>query len=385
MRLRTIALTSFVRRRARAVFLVSGLLIGIATVVALLSLTASLTAQAKTSMKSYGANIMIAPRTNDVSLTYAGMSVGGVSVGEREIDAADLARIDAIPASPSIAVVAPELVGAVTANGQKALLMGVRPDDQFKLKQWWSVDLGRAPRNDHEMIVGAAAARALKLDMGSYVRINGRRFTVTGVLRETGSQDDDLLIADLGAVQDVLDKPGKLTMIEVAALYSGASVDEIVAQLSDALPQARVTAMQEVVRSRLHAVDRFRQFSYVVAGVVIAIEILVVFLTMMSSVSSRTREIGVFRALGFRSTHIVRLILIEGAVASLIAGVLGYAAGMAASSFVLPLVADGAQLDWSPFLAPAAVLLALTVGALATLYPALHASRLDPTEALRAL
>ena len=133
------------------------------------------------------------------------------------------------------------------------------------------------------------------------------------------------------------------------------------------------------------AVDQFRGFSYAIVGVVIAIEALVVFVTVMGSVSERTHEIGVFRALGFRRVHITRLIMIEAVIASVIAGVLGYLAGMGTTYAVLPLVAHSAQVAWAPLLGIAAVAMAVLIGALASLYPAMHAGKLDPTEALRAL
>jgi putative ABC transport system permease protein len=265
------------------------------------------------------------------------------------------------------------------------LLMGVRPADEFKLKRWWSVDKGRPPANGHELVAGAAAAETLHLQMGDYVQISGRRFTVTGILGPTGAQDDDLLVADLRAVQKVLHKPGQITLVEIAIAYAGASVDDVVAQLSSALPDAEVTAMQEAVESRLHAVDEFRSFSYAIIGIVVAIETLVVFLTMMGSVSERTREIGVFRAIGFRRVHIARLIVVEAVIAGVIAGIIGYAAGMATTYAVLPLLARDADVAWIPLLGVAAVALAVIIGALASLYPALHAGKLDPTEALRAL
>ena len=109
------------------------------------------------------------------------------------------------------------------------------------------------------------------------------------------------------------------------------------------------------------------------------------FLTVMGSVSERTREIGVFRAIGFRRVHITRLILIEAVIASTLAGVLGYAAGMAVTYVVLPLVARSAEVAWAPLLGLVAVVLAVAIGGLASLYPALRAGKMDPTEALRAL
>ena len=80
------------------------------------------------------------------------------------------------------------------------------------------------------------------------------------------------------------------------------------------------------------------------------------------------------------------LILIEAAAASLLAGVLGYLVGMGASLLLLPCFAgDGVSVSWTPAVAGAAVGLAVVIGSVGSLYPALHASRLDPTVALRAL
>ncbi|HET6496004.1 MAG TPA: ABC transporter permease, partial [Thermoleophilia bacterium] len=371
MHLRTIAFANLWRRKARAAFLVTGILIGVGTSVALLSLAESMTGQAENTMQTYGANILVSPDSKDVGLSYGGMTIGGVSVSDHVLRQADLDRIESIPARSALRVVAPELVGAVTAKGQRVLLMGAHPAAEFKLRSWWSVDTGRPPANGRELVAGAAAAKALDLQMGDYVTIRGRRFTVTGLLRETGAQDDHLLIANLAAVQQILKRPGKLTLIQVAAEYGATPVDEVVRQLEAALPQARVTAMQEVVKSRLHALDQFKSFSYAIVGVVVAIEALVVFITMMGSVNERTHEIGVFRAVGFRHVHITRLILLEAVVASLLAGVLGYVAGMAVTYAVLPAVTQGAQVAWMPVLAVAAVALAVATGGLASLYPAL--------------
>ena len=82
----------------------------------------------------------------------------------------------------------------------------------------------------------------------------------------------------------------------------------------------------------------------------------------------------------------MRLILLESAVVSLLAGILGYLTGMGITRLILPFMTEQQlHLQWNPLLGAAAVTLALVVGCIASFYPALQASRLDPTEALRAL
>lgn len=386
MRLSSVAWDNLRRRSSRAAFLVAGLLIGIATVVTLLTLSRALTVQAQNQLETYGANIVVAPQTDDLSLTYGGVALGGVRLQARDLREADLARIKSIPNRKNIAIVAPELLGAVEVQGRQTLLLGVRPGDEFRLKRWWKVD-GRPPAAGDELVAGSAAARRLGLRIGDAVALDGRDFTVTGVLRPTGSQDDELLVTELGAAQELLDKPGRVTLVQVAALCSDCPVEEIAVQLGDVLPGTRVTAMQQVTRNRMQALEVFRTFSYVIAAIIIAIEALVVFVTMMGSVNARTREIGIFRALGFRRSHVTRLVLMEAAAASVVAGILGYLVGMAASYILLPLFAEGlgVTVSWTPPLAAGAVLLAVLIGSLGSLYPALHASRLDPTVALRAI
>jgi putative ABC transport system permease protein len=174
--------------------------------------------------------------------------------------------------------------------------------------------------------------------------------------------------------------------VEVAALCGDCPVEEMVEQIAAVLPYTKVSAIQQVVKSRMFALEQFRVFAMGVAAVVILIGALVVFVTMMGSVNERTREIGIFRALGFRRGHIIRLILTEAVSVSLLAGVLGWLAGMGITRLILPFLAkEHPHLVWDPLLAVGAVILAVTVGALASFYPALHASRMDPTEALRAL
>ncbi len=385
MKLETIALNNLRRRKSRLVFLVAGLLIGVATVVTLVSLSTNLIEDVQHKMENYGANILITPHSDDLSLSYGGISLGGVSVDPQEIHQADLSLIETIPNYRNIAAIAPKVLGALEVRGQRVMLMGVEAEKEFSLKKWWSVN-GRPLISDHEMVAGATLARKLDLKTGDRVEIAGETFTLTGVLAATGSQDDQILVVALPTLQRLLGKEGRVSLVEVAALCGDCPVSDMVTQISQVLPGANVSAIQQVVKTRMHALEQFRNFSLAIAAVVLLIGALVVFVTMMGSVNERTREIGIFRALGFRQSHIMRLILLESALVSLVAGMLGFLAGMGASELILPLMAEHhSALHWDPRLGVASVLLALIVGAAASFYPALKASRLDPTEALRAL
>jgi putative ABC transport system permease protein len=385
MKLHTIAFNNLRRRKARLTFLVAGLLIGIATVVTILSLTSSLTMEAEHKLDSFGANILITPRSDDLSLSYGGISLGAVSVDARELRQQDLNRIFDIPNAGNIAAVAPKVLGAVEVGAARVLLMGVNAEHEFHIKRWWSVE-GRPLAAEDELVAGSGVARALGLDLGDQVALEGRTFTVTGILRETGSQDDHLLIGSLPAVQRLLGKEGVVSLAEVVALCGDCPVEDMVKQISSVLPGAKVSAIQQVVKTRMHALEQFRTFSLGVAAVVLLVGALVVFVTMMGSVNERTREIGVFRALGFRRSHVMRLILMEAAGVSLLAGILGFVGGMGLTRLILPFLAqDHPHLVWDPMLGVGSIFLALLMGILASLYPAMRASRLDPSDALRAL
>jgi putative ABC transport system permease protein len=386
MKLHTISINNLKRRKAKMAFLTIGLMVGIATIVTLVTLTRSMSSDIERKMDEFGANILITPTSNGLAMNYGGISLGGVTFDQREILEKDLAKITTIRNSKNLSAIAPKVLGGIRVGTRDVLLVGVNFDSELKIKQWWKI-FGDAPKGDHQVLLGSDASNALNAGSGDSIRIKDEIFTVTGVLDQTGSQDDSLVFASLKKAQKLLGKEGKITLVEVAALCSGCPIGDMVAQIAEKLPDAKVSAIQQVVEGRLKALDQFKRFSYAMAGVVVFIGSLIVFVTMMGSVNERTTEIGVFRAIGFRKSHIMRIILLEAALVSLLAGFLGYAAGMAGAMLALPFMAESsnAQLVWDTTLAFGSIGLALTLGLLASLYPALHASKMDPTEALRAL
>jgi len=386
MKLHNISFNNLRRRKAKMAFLTVGLAVGIATIVTLITLTDSMSGDVERKMDEFGANILITPQQNGLAMNYGGISLGGVTFDQKEILESDLSRISTIKNSRNISAVAPKVLGGVTMAGRQVLLIGVQFDKELKLKQWWKL-FGEAPKADGELLLGSDAARALNVMIGDSLEIKGERFKVTGILEQTGSQDDSLVFVRLAVAQRLLGKVGRINLVEVAALCSGCPIGDMVLQIAEKLPDAKVSAIQQVVEGRLKALGQYRRFSWAMSGVVIFIGSLIVFVTMMGSVNERTTEIGVFRAIGFRRSHIMRIILLEAAVIGLLAGLLGYGAGMGGARLALPFMAEGKQvaLCWDTQVAFGSLGLSLGLALLASLYPALYASRLDPTEALRAL
>ena len=385
MKLIGIAIRNLQRRKARMAFLVIGLMVGVGTIVALHSLTSAMSADIEHKMDDYGANILLTPKSNDLSLSYGGISLGGVSVDTRELVQDDLAKIHTIKNSRNIAAIAPKVLGAVEVRGEQVLFMGIDEQVEFHLKRWWTLNGDPIWKRD-QLVAGAAVADRFDLQAGDRLEIQGQSFVVSGVLEETGSQDDNVLIASLPTAQQLLGKDGRVSFVEVVAHCADCPVEDMVTQISGVLPGVKVNAIQQVVKTRMHALGQFQTFGLAVSVIVLFVGSLVVFVTMMGSVNERCHEIGIFRALGFRKKHVVRLIITEAGIVSLIAGLAGFAGGTLAAKGLLPFFIDAAHgVHWNFVLGGIALVGAILLGAIAATYPALYASKLDPADALRTL
>ena len=385
MRLIDVPLCNLRRRKGRKLLLLLGLAIGVATVVALMAITTTMQADVSTKLDEYGANILIVPKANDLSLSYGGVTVASAAYDVGELTLSDLDRIETIKNARNISVVAPKLLGAISMGGRSVLVAGVRFADELRIKQWWDME-GQEPVTADDALVGLRLARTLDLRPNDRVEINGHAFRVAGVLAENGSQDDDILFIDLTTAQRVMDKPETVSLVEVSALCTECPIEDMVQQITGVLPQARVTALRQAVTLRMETVGQLSRFALAVSAVVIAIGVLVVLTTMLGAVAERRQEIGLFRALGFRQRHVMRIILGEAGLVSLGGGLLGWLLGMGAAVVLAPRLIDlTTPVSWSPWLAIGAIGGAVLVGLVGSLYPAISAARLDPTTALRSL
>ena len=420
MRISTIAWANLRRRKGRAALLAAGIAIGIATVVALLSLSRTIREEIGLQLDQYGANIVVVPKSDQLALDYGGVAVAGVSFDVATLADEDARRIREIPYANRLAVVAPKILGAAEAGGRRLVVAGVDFESEFALKRWWRI-VGSKPSAAADLLVGHDAAQALGLvgpgaedasvpvvpdspstfdaaDPHAHHRhgarhfklvrdrltLNGRDFRVAGVLAPTGGREDGLVFGRLAEVQALLGRPGQVSLVEVSALCKDCPVEDIVGQMAGVLPHAKVSALQQAVRARAETVERLTRFAAAVSGVVLLIGALMIFTTMTGAVVERTKEIGVMRAIGFRRSHVVKEMMLEVLAISLAGGAAGWAAGALASWALMPYFSQtGRAFEIDLGLAALALFAALAVGALSSLYPTLRASRLDPSEAVR--
>ena len=157
------------------------------------------------------------------------------------------------------------------------------------LKPWWNRE-GALP-DESGVLLGSEAAKILGLSAGSQLKIKDRELSVSGVLHPTGSQDDQLLFVPLSIAQLLLNKEGRISMVEVAALCKDCPITEMVRQISGVLPGAKVMAIQQVVKGRMETLAQFKRFSYGISGVILLVGCLMALVTIMGSVRERTERI----------------------------------------------------------------------------------------------
>ena len=151
------------------------------------------------------------------------------------------------------------------------------------------------------------------------------------------------------------------------------------------LPGARAVAVKETVELKMQAMHYFHKFSLGISALLLIVAGMIIFFAMTASVKERVQEIGLFRAIGFRTGHIIQVLLTEAFIVSLLAGSRLRHRDYR-SRFVAPYLMSAYNLTLSSTRSRRSQ--PSCVGArrgLASIYPAFKAGQLDPVEALKTL
>lgn len=371
------------RNKSKALFLALGIIIGVTTIVTLYTITISMEKEVSDKFDEIGSNMIILPKSESLALTYGGITIQSRAQSEASLPEDSINRIRNIKNEENIAVIAPKLLGAIETDGGKALAIGVDFTAEFMMKKWWELE-GEAPTAFNHVILGNDAASALNKSVGSKIFVDDIELVVSGILEKAGSEEDNGLYLSLPLLQELLNKEGILSFIEISALCYTCPIEDIVTQISNKLPEAEVTAVLEAVEARKAIVDKFSTLARTVSLTVFFIGFLIVANSVLVAVSSRTKEIGILRSLGFKKLHVAGIIVLENMLVSLVGGIMGYFFGMFLAKWLTPLIAQMEVLIlWEWKLAITSLVIATSVGMLASAIPVIKVVTKNPSQSMK--
>ena len=246
------------------------------------------------------------------------------------------------------------------------------------------------------VVVGADLVKKLGAKVGGQVTVRGEKFTVVGILDKTLTAPDSSVWMTLGDAQRIFvqDLPemlrSQVNPQDVATSFvvyptKGTDPEALAKAINLAVPGVKATGPSAFQQEIASTTKILNAILYGIALISLIVGGLSVINTMTMSVSERTREIGVRKAIGASDGQIVRQFLAEAAVIGLIGGVSGLFLGCVAA-IVANALGQASSLSLflvTPRLAIGSVAFAVVLGVVSGLYPSLHAARLKPVVALR--
>jgi putative ABC transport system permease protein len=384
-----LALSRLRTSRLRAALTMLGVVIGVASVVALVGVGQGTTANITTRLSALGTNLL--------TISPTGRSTGQGLTLE---DAAAIATVD------GVAAVAPELQTStsiiVGTKSTTSSVVGTSADyarvRAYDVWQGAFLTPASVEQGLRVVVVGATTASDLGLDassIGSTISIGGLPFEVIGILQPKGGSGfqnpDDQVLVPLGTVSKyfVAGDSVRTIGVSVASDEQMASVTTaITALLRDRHELAATDTADFSVFNQTQLLDAASSISATLTlllGGIASISLIVggigIMNIMLVSVRERTREIGIRKAVGARGRDILAQFLIEALTLSLLGGLIGIAVGLAVSALIGQLAGWGFQ--FNPLTVAAAVVFSLIVGIVFGVWPARMAARLDPINALR--
>lgn len=402
------AFESLNANKLRSMLTVLGIVIGVAAVVAMLSIGQGAQQAITSQIESIGTNLIyVSPGSSrQEGVVGAAGSAGTLT----QDDATALEQV------PNVVVVAPEVdsSGQIVFMGQntRTRILGVTPD-YFTLRNYSMAD-GEFISNSNlvsrsaVVVLGSAVADTLFGGVigavGQSIRINGQQFRVIGVLASKGgtgflSQDDQVIMPMttvqfrlvgrntfrganvINTINIQVNSPNAVTQAktDITAVMRDRH------QTSAGTDDFTVTSQQDVLGAITTVTNTLSIFLGGIAGISLLVGGIGIMNIMLTTVSERTREIGLRKAIGARRRDILYQFLIEAMTLSLLGGVIGIFFGWLIGQVIGKIQLGGSTL--TAVVSPNSVLLAtlfsMAVGLFFGSYPAVRAARLLPVEALR--
>jgi putative ABC transport system permease protein len=401
-----VALAGLAANKLRSGLTILGLTIGVGSVIVLIAVGTGSSAAVTNQIDQLGSNVLLVSGAPSLGGLFRGG--GGTPSASTGLTVADANALTNRFQAPDVESSSP----VVTANGvtltsgettySPSSFVGTTPS--YEAARSYTMAEGSwftsAQENDHSrvMVVGPTVVSELfsgQDPVGQTIQVNGTNFQIIGVTAPKGSNgtsnQDDVAIAPLTAVQDTLTGYGNISQIVVQAKSRGqlnaaqTEVTNILNQLDPPTAGSLTSSNFNVINqsSIIQTSTASSKVFTTLLGEVAAISLLVggigVMNIMLVSVTERTREIGIRKAVGARRSDILTQFLVEAVLVSFFGGIAGVIAGIIGSQFKIAGV--------EPVIAPYSIALAFGAAVLTGLffgtYPAGRAAALRPIEALR--
>ena len=396
MKLYQIVVKDVTRRKKRMLYTSLGVVIGVATIVAVLTIALAGETNIYGQLEKYGANLVVIPAISDIDVGLGGLSLGTLAVGENYISENELPRVRQITDGMirealniedegDIATIAPRLYMSTELRGTFVIIVGVDPQQERQLKTWWRIREGEYLEHADQALVGAMAAELLELNVGDKIAPNGREVTITGILEETGSNEDYQVFLHIRTVQEAFDKEGLVSSIDIRALCSACPTSDIAGSINGNIPGVRAVAVKQIAETEMGMMEKVSKFLLALAGITLAVGCFGVVNTMLTSVHERIRDIGIMRAVGASRSQIIKIFLYEAIIVGMVGGLLGYVVGTLLAYVVGPLIFGGVAVTYVPRYFLPSLAVATFVAVVATVYPAFRASRIKIADSFRSL
>ncbi len=240
--------------------------------------------------------------------------------------------------------------------------------------------------DEYQAVIGSKIASEYKLDLGGTLTYRDHDFTVVGLINETQTSPDSFVVIPLDVMRRLLKAPD-LIMGMTAVPENPAEIDTLAARIQAQVDTVQVTTPADAIKQAQQGIAVFN--AILLGGSVLAVIVggLAVINTMVMSVSERTPEIGLKKAIGASDLDIIREYVAEAGMIGLIGGLLGILLGTGLANLLNVTISQSLggtdMFTVTPRLVVGSLVFAVLLGTGAGLYPAWSAARLDPVKALR--
>ena len=382
MNISKFVLKNILRRKSRFVLTLSGIIIGVSSLIILLLITAGLESDIKAKAGDLGGNLIVTPKG------WCAYEQINVLLGEQLPEQVSMSDIDKISKVEGITAVAPFLTEGTAINNSPVTVVGIIPEVMQNIKNW-KIKKGQYLSNEEfSAIIGSGLVKQFNLDVGQEIKIRGNQFKIIGALEETRTQDDITIFIPLKKGQQIYEV-GDMVSFASLTVDDVSKLELYTTKIKD-VANVDVVSDKELVDSAISIIATVKTSIQLITFIAIITAIFATMNTMMTAVYERKKEIGILRCIGAKKGFIFKAFILESMIIGFIGGISGIIIGYLASIFIMPYLSSkliianaSSQLAFLSIPTILAVIgMAIIISIIAGLYPSLKAFKLSPLEAM---